>query len=204
MSPSPSQPASKSPRLDLSNSHRDSSTRVLIEACLAGDEIAWNTLVDRYEGLVWSVALEVGLDSEDAGDAFQYVWLELHRSLLRIRDYETLPRWLIVATRRQAYKIAARRRRHLVPLGEVGGPALLDPEQLADERVVAMENRRRLEAAMAELPAHEAELLRLLFLDPSEPSYREISEKTGLAVGSIGPMRARYLEKLRKHLEASS
>jgi RNA polymerase sigma factor (sigma-70 family) len=172
--------------------------------CREGSERAWNRLVDRYEGLVWSVAVETGLDTNDASDVFQYVWLELFRSLRRIRDAESLPKWLMVATRRQAYKVSARRRRPLLSIEEDGGPALLDPRCLPDERVVDMEQRRRLETALARMAENEAELLRLLFLDPKRPSYEEISRRTGLAIGSIGPIRARYLKKLRNLMEESS
>lgn len=195
---------SKDNVVELTRIRRDASTQELLDACRAGDESAWNLLVDRYEGLVWSTALEIGLDEDDAGDVFQYVWIELHRSLLRLRNAQSLPKWLMVATRRQAYKVAARRRRPLVSIDAEDGPLLLDPDNLPDERVVASENRRRLEDALARLGDKEATLLRLLFLDPSRPSYEDISTRTGLAVGSIGPIRARYLKKLRSLLEDAS
>jgi hypothetical protein len=39
-------------------------------------------------------------------------------------------------------------------------------------------------------------LLTALFLDTSEPSYERIAKQLGIAVGSIGPMRARCFKKL--------
>ncbi len=176
----------------------------LLEVCARGDEEAWERLVGRFGGLVWSVAIEVGLSRDDAADVFQYVWMELHRSLRRIHDAEALPRWLMVATRRQCYKVAAHRRRCGIPIDAQIGPELLDPKRLADEEVLVKEHRRRLEEAMTRLNPKDAELLRLLFLDPDRPSYEEISRRTGLAVGSIGPIRARCLRRLRVLMEESS
>jgi DNA-directed RNA polymerase specialized sigma24 family protein len=44
------------------------------------------------------------------------------------------------------------------------------------------------------------ELLVAMFFDPAEPSYTDIAERLGRPVGSIGPTRARCLDKLRKAL----
>jgi DNA-directed RNA polymerase specialized sigma24 family protein len=44
-------------------------------------------------------------------------------------------------------------------------------------------------------------LLTLLFLDPDEPSYEEISAQLGIPKGSIGPTRNRCLQQLRLALE---
>jgi DNA-directed RNA polymerase specialized sigma24 family protein len=41
----------------------------------------------------------------------------------------------------------------------------------------------------------------LLYFDPHEPSYEEVSQRLGMPVASIGPTRARCLEKLRKLIE---
>jgi DNA-directed RNA polymerase specialized sigma24 family protein len=50
-------------------------------------------------------------------------------------------------------------------------------------------------------PCHS--LLQALYYDRSEPSYKEISATLDIAVGSIGPTRARCLDKLRRLMEES-
>ena len=154
-------------------------------------------LVIRYQALVYSCALEVGLGPEDAGDVFQDVWTELHRSAMRIQNPSGLPRWLIVATRRLAYKYASRRRRF------IGGISreLVDPGGTPDQEVAQVEARQRAEMALRALGGSCEQLLRLLFLHSPPLSYEEISERTGLAVGSIGPIRSRCLNRLRRMLE---
>ena len=172
----------------------------LLARCLDGDETAWRMIVRRYRNLVYSTALEVGLDADDAGDVFQEVWVELHRSVSRIRNPDALPRWLMVATRRLAYKVAVRRRRSVSGVSR----DLVDPATLSDEAYRALRTRQRLEEAFDLLDERCAGLLRLLFLNPDKLSYDEIAKETGLAIGSIGPIRSRCLERLKKLLGEDS
>jgi len=66
-----------------------------------------------------------------------------------------------------------------------------------DEALVRSERHQVLLAGLAELPSRQRELLLLLMTDP-QPSYDEIRRRTGIPVGSIGPTRARALERLRR------
>jgi hypothetical protein len=54
------------------------------------------------------------------------------------------------------------------------------------------------EQAFLDLPLHCQRLIALLTADPPVP-YAEISARLGIPVGSIGPMRRRCLDKLRRH-----
>jgi RNA polymerase sigma factor (sigma-70 family) len=177
----------------------DADNAALLARCVEGDEEAWGLLVGRYENLVFSVALGAGLNVDEAEDVFQQVWIELFRSARRIRSPQALPRWLMVATRRLCFKQAARSSRRLGLVSE----DLVDPDALPDEVVEAYESRRRLEEALSRLDAACARLLRLLFLAEKKISYRRISKETGLAVGSIGPIRSRCLTRLRRILETT-
>lgn len=168
----------------------------LLEACRAGDDVAWRALVERYERLVYSAALQTGLDRDAAVDVFQQVWLELHRSLLRIRDAQALPRWLIVTARRIAYRQAIVAGRWLHDVRE----DLVDPNPSPDSVVLALELRQRLEQALLDLDERCRVIIRLLFLDEQPASYEEVSKRTGLSPDSVGPTRTRCLAKLKKLL----
>ncbi|HMB70776.1 MAG TPA: sigma-70 family RNA polymerase sigma factor, partial [bacterium] len=168
----------------------------LLEACRAGDDDAWRELVERYERLVFSAALQTGLDRDAAVDVFQQVWMELHRSLFRIRDGQALPRWLIVTTRRIAYRQAVVAGRWLHDVRE----DLVDPNPSPDSVVVALELRQRLEHALLALDERCRIIVRLLFLDEEPATYEEVSKRTGLSPDSVGPTRSRCLAKLKKLL----
>jgi DNA-directed RNA polymerase specialized sigma24 family protein len=59
------------------------------------------------------------------------------------------------------------------------------------------ERNAALRAAFAELPPRYQQLLAMLAKDPPVP-YAQISATLQIPVGSIGPQRARCLERLRK------
>jgi DNA-directed RNA polymerase specialized sigma24 family protein len=67
-----------------------------------------------------------------------------------------------------------------------------------DEEILMAERNGALRAAFAELPPTCRRLLAILTGDPP-CSYAEISEKLQIPMGSIGPRRARCLERLRKY-----
>ena len=52
--------------------------------------------------------------------------------------------------------------------------------------------------AFAELSAQHRELLPVLVQDPP-PSYAEVSARLGIPIGSIGPTRARALQRIREN-----
>ena len=66
-----------------------------------------------------------------------------------------------------------------------------------DADLLAAERRSALREAFAGLPLASRDLLALLIADPPIP-YVEISRRLGVPVGSIGPTRARILDKLRR------
>lgn len=169
----------------------------LLQLCREGDEEAWALLVGRYENLVYSAVLQTGIDRETAVDVFQQVWVELHRSLHRIRNPRALPRWFVVTARRLAYRQAAVSNRWVGAVAE----DLLDPAPAADESLVALEQRQRLEAAMERLEERCRELLSALFLRRRRPAYKALARRFGIAVGALGPLRARCLRRLRRLME---
>ncbi|HHC09073.1 MAG TPA: sigma-70 family RNA polymerase sigma factor [Actinobacteria bacterium] len=173
-------------------------TTALVVAAREGDRGAWEALVERHVRLVWSVVRGFRLDEATSADVAQTVWLRLVEHLHRIDDPERLPGWLATTARNEALR-ALRGRRREVPTELVADhPAVGDDEPGAE--LLAAEERRRLREAFAALPERCRELLRLLTLDPPL-DYRSIAEILGRPVGSLGPTRARCLERLRRLLE---
>jgi DNA-directed RNA polymerase specialized sigma24 family protein len=68
---------------------------------------------------------------------------------------------------------------------------------MIEQEIIVAERNAALRAAFAELPQPCRELLSLLMSDPA-PAYAEISARLGMAIGSIGPTRARCLDRLRR------
>ena len=85
----------------------------IIDACLDGNQKAWQALVSRYKRLVYSVPVKWGLSPEDAVDIFQGVWLDCFRQLASLRDMERLQPWLIRVAVRKCHRFSTdKRARH--------------------------------------------------------------------------------------------
>jgi RNA polymerase sigma factor (sigma-70 family) len=174
----------------------------LVARAGAGDEGAWNEIVDRYAPLVWSVCRQFRLSGEDSADVGQSVWLLLVEHIGSLRDPAALPGWLATTTRRECLRTVRAE-------GRRGRASLPDDSQLpagaggVEDLIFAAERDAALRAALAELPRRCRELLSMLASDPPL-GYAEIGTALGMAVGSVGPIRARCLEKLRRspHLAA--
>src|SRR5205814_5789972 len=60
----------------------------LVLSASAGDQSAWDALVDRFAGLVWSITRSYRLGAADAADVSQTCWLRLVEHLSRLSDPE--------------------------------------------------------------------------------------------------------------------
>lgn len=192
--PAPRRPVVLDPGLDAR----------LVGRCLSGDARAWEALVRRHERLVYAVARSYRLDEDDLADVFQEVFAALVRGLPRLRDPRTLVRWLSSTTDRIALATALRRRREQALTGGEPEAAerLPDPGPAAGEDLETLEEQALVRLALGDLAGRCRDLLGALYYEDPAPSYGEISRRLRLPVGSIGPTRARCLEKLRDRLAA--
>jgi RNA polymerase sigma factor (sigma-70 family) len=187
------------PPLSLANSPADSLVRDLVARARNGDKQAWNALIERYAPLIWSICRRHRLGRADADDVGQSVWLRLVDQLDRVREPAALPGWLATTARRECVRV----------LSAAQGPHAtvyaLDVESLpdqqggtAEQKLLTAERHAALREAFSQLPSHGQQLLALLIADPPMP-YTDISAQLGIPVGSIGPTRSRYLDKMRRH-----
>jgi RNA polymerase sigma factor (sigma-70 family) len=154
-------------------------------------------MVERFQGLVYSVPRRMGLGEEDAGDVFSETFAALVRSLDRIESGQALPKWLATTASREALRIL--RVRSTAPLGDLE-ETLAAEDRAVDESTVNAMRHEELREAVAELPGRCRSLLEMLFFEDAE--YAQITERIGIPTGAIGPTRARCLDKLRRILES--
>jgi RNA polymerase sigma factor (sigma-70 family) len=171
----------------------------LIARARNDDERAWDALVERYAPLIWSICRKYRLSDTDAEDVAQSVWLQLVGQLDRIRDPAALPGWLATTTRRRCARLVG------AAQGPLAAGYALDAEILPDKHrevteqgLLIAERHAALREAFADLPPSCQRLIVMLTADPPLP-YAEISARLGIPVGSIGPTRARCLDRLRRH-----
>ncbi|HEY2957416.1 MAG TPA: sigma-70 family RNA polymerase sigma factor [Actinomycetota bacterium] len=170
----------------------------LVQAAAAGDRHAWDLVVDRFSGLLWSVAAGYRLSQADAADVFQATWLKLLENLGNLRDPERVGAWLATTARHECLR-ALRRLDRFRPVSD---ERELEPEGAGppppEVMVLESERNRALWKAFAQLSERCQRLLRVVVV--VSPPYEEAAAALEMPVGSIGPTRARCLARLRQNL----
>jgi RNA polymerase sigma factor (sigma-70 family) len=196
---------SKATEVGLGKPADEGAVGALVRAAADGDQAAWAALVDRFSGLVWAVARAHRLSRADAADVSQTTWMRLVEHLGDIRDPERVGAWLSATARHECLRVIRKSSRSV--------PTELDDDHLADSgaevgfeleaRLDAAQHQEALWAAFERLPERGRALLRVLMADPA-PSYAEAAAALGMPIGSLGPTRARCLERLRNSPELAA
>jgi RNA polymerase sigma factor (sigma-70 family) len=190
-------PASKAAVLD--EAPATTSNSQLVRECLKGSEEAWCALIEKYKRLIFSIPIKYGLSADEATDIFQSVCVEMLSELPKLRKAEALPKWLMQVT---AHKCFHRQKQMARTEGPDAEGEL--PEQSVEARAESIlheaEQEQTLRQAIAELPPRCRNLIQMLFFEEPARPYEAIAQNLGIATGSIGFIRQRCLEKLRRQL----
>jgi RNA polymerase sigma factor (sigma-70 family) len=174
----------------------------LFAAYREGDEAKMADLVQILTPILWHTVRGVRLDSAAAEDVLQNVWLALVRNADSVSEPQAILQWLVVTTRREAWRVAkaASRVRPEDLEAAVGSDQTPSNESVEDD-LISSDTRARLWQHVQRLPDRCRALLRVIaFAD--RPDYAEIARSLGMPQGSIGPTRGRCLAKLRLALAA--
>ncbi len=168
---------------------------------MAGDERAWRHLVDQYGRLIYAVGGRTGLTDSERDDHFQNTCVALVGAIHQLRDTTKLTSWLYSIAYRNAVDLVRRRRGGTVSLDEPDGqstfePVASEPDALA--RLEELATAAQVADLFTRLDERCCRLLNALYLQDPRPSYTELAAQEGIPIGSIGPTRARCLEKARR------
>lgn len=165
----------------------------------SGDSAKMAELVRILTPILWHIARASRLDSATAEDVLQTVWLSLVRKADTITEPSALLQWMVVTTKREAWRVArgqAKVRPEDLEATNSVNAAADDP---VEDEVLRDEVEHRLWFHIARLPERCRALLRVIaFAD--RPDYAELAKALGIPQGSIGPTRGRCLAKLRLRL----
>ncbi len=162
----------------------------IIRRCLAGEERAHRELMARYERPVFSVALRMLRQREDAEDVTQETFVRMFRALDRYDPGRPFSAWLFTITSRLCIDLMRRRRIRPVPLvrHEAGSSeeefidvpdASPGPETLTQHG----EEERRVQELIESLPPHYR--IVVLMRHQQDMPYEEIAESLGLPLGTV-------------------
>ena len=165
----------------------------LVARCRAGEEEAWNELVNRFSRYVYGIAVQAfRLSEPDAEDIFQECFARIYEHLDRLRDDDALRPWIGQLTRRLC----------IDRLRSGGREQPAEEEQLfafADDEMSTLDEAMTVHEALATLSGDCREILDRFFAQ--DQSYRTIGDALELPAGTIASRISRCLKKLREQLQ---
>lgn len=173
----------------------------LVKECVKGNEEAWSALIDKYKNLVFSIPIKYEFSRDDASDIFQSVCVNLLSELPRLREPRALPKWLMQTTSHKCLHWKQREKRYVSGEGEPNMPEPTSPAR-AEQILAEVEQEQVLRDAISALSPRCAQMVRMFFFETPARPYEEVARELGLATGSIGFIRGRCLEQLKKQLLA--
>ena len=153
-----------------------------VARCLAGDAEAFSTLVERYGGRVYNIALRITNDSDAANDCAQEAFIRAYRALHQYDPSLPFGPWLFRITTNASLNYVQRWHAHETPVEEF--PDSPEPAEAGPElSAVRREEVDEVLAAMAELPAHYRAALTLRHMQ--QLSYQEVADALGIPLGTV-------------------
>jgi RNA polymerase sigma factor (sigma-70 family) len=177
----------------MTRDSRDDAT--LIAGCAAGDAACWHALIDRYARLVESVPRRYRFTAADCEDVAQTVFIKLYQNLGKLREQDKLSSWLITTAHRESWRVGRKSNRYAnldEAFQNLAEPNPRDTDEWERQHIVNQ--------SLSRLGGRCEPLIRALFYGTGDVSYEQIASELGLPVGSIGPTRARCLQKLERLL----
>lgn len=173
----------------------------ILESCRAGDELAWEMLVRRYQSRVYGIACTYVGDSDDARDLAQEIFVRIYRHLDGCKDAERFLPWLIRISRNACID-HLRRRKARPPARDIPAESalrLVAPGETPDEEYVRKERLRIVETALQRLSDINREII--LLKDMQGLPLDDIAGLLDLPIGTVKSRSSRARIELAKAVQ---
>jgi RNA polymerase sigma-70 factor (ECF subfamily) len=167
---------------------QDADDSALVERCRNGDTAAFEPIVERYQRLLFTVALRTLGDYDEASDAAQSAFVKAYQKLDTVDRSRRFFSWIYRILLNECLNLRRDRRPHepLTPeLATVGSPVDL---------LESAERQRRVQAAVRALPIEQREVIVLRHF--TELSYDEIADALQIPAKTVKSR----LHTARQHL----
>jgi RNA polymerase sigma factor (sigma-70 family) len=165
--------------------------QTLVARCRAGDDEAWNELVNRFSRYVYAICVQgFRFSPQDAEDTFQDVFAKVYEQLERLRDDGAIRPWIAQLTRRTCIDRLRTSRE--------SAAEDVEPEGV-DDKLEELDEAIAVRECMGTLSGTCQEILDRFFA--RDESYKTIGEALELPAGTIASRISRCLEKLKTAME---
>lgn len=172
-------------------------TQAILQRIANGDASAVQECLKKYGGLVWSIARKMLRNSDEAEDAVQEIFVDVWKNAQRFDETKSSEITFIamIARRRLIDKIRYSTRRITADsLDDV----LLEPFTRSDKEMQTNMEAQQAAEAMRTLRPEQQQVLRLSIVQGM--SHQEISEATGMPLGTVKTHARRGILQVREHL----
>ena len=176
----------------------------LVRRSQEDDERAFGELVSRYETKVFSLALKMVRNPEDAEDVLQDTFLRAYRGIKSFKGNSTFSTWIYRITANSA--LMRLRKKQLPTVSIEDADERETPVNIADwspgpvEQLLSQELQGVMEEAIAALPAEFRQVF--VLRDIEEMSNAETAEILDLSVAAVKSRLHRARLKVRNRLAA--
>lgn len=176
----------------------------LVRRAQADDDRAFGELVSRYETKVFSLALKMVRNPEDAEDVLQDTFLRAYRGIKSFKGNSTFSTWIYRITANSA--LMRLRKKQLPTVSIEDADERETPVNIADwspgpvEQLLSQELQRVMDEAIEALPAEFRQVF--VLRDIEEMSNAEAAEILDLSVAAVKSRLHRARLKVRNRLAA--
>jgi RNA polymerase sigma-70 factor (ECF subfamily) len=157
----------------------------LLDRCRRGDELAWETLVRRFQGRIYGLAFHYTGNAEEARDLAQDIFIRLYRRLDACTNDETFIPWLTRMARNACIdrlrRIKARPQGGVTPVDEMYDLAAPGPDPSEEWRTTR--RRNLVHRAMQKLSGINREIIVLKEIQGL--TFDEIASILKVPVGTV-------------------
>lgn len=169
--------------------------RFYIDKVLEGDVVAFTDLVNKHKDMVFTLALRITGNREDAEEVAQDAFVKVYRSLGTFRHHAKFTTWLYRIVYNESISALRRKQPEMAPLGETMLENYSEDEIMTSVSALEEDEQQQLILnALDQLPPSDQALITLFYLD--DRNVGEISEITGLSFSNVKVRLHRIRKKL--------
>ena len=174
----------------------------LVEACLAGEESAFDVLLRRWEKRIRGAIYRLVGSDEEARDLCQEAFLKAYKSLRSFKQEARFSSWLYqIALNLCRDRIRRRRGKTMVSLDELeeGGAAMPVAGPTALDLLQERDTSRLVAQAIEALPGEQREVI--ILKEYQGLTFLEIAQALDVPISTVKTRLYRGLDQLRSRLE---
>jgi RNA polymerase sigma-70 factor, ECF subfamily len=174
--------------------------KLIIEKVLGGDTAAYAQLVDRHKNLVFTIAVRVARNREDAEEIAQDVFVKAYQKLSEFKQASRFSTWLYRIAYNEAVSHTRKKVLSTVTIEEQITENI--PEDALEEEVMGLDRHQQksvIEKVLHRLPEEDQLLITLFYM--GERPVSDISEVTGLSESNVKVKLHRIRKKIYKEIK---